>query len=197
MTLSPRHKRAFVMTPTGNSSEKTEWRIQPIPSHDPYGRVETNGATLLGALLFVEGMVGSLKIGALVLVSIFGLLLALFSLLFRARTFRKNWQKIEAHCIDQEWKKVLGAPGLKGGVRMTWTFQLLCEFELHGKRFTVTPDYWSTFLSERRLEKFLTKVISPDGKCQLWVNPKNPLQAELSAADIKDFLLHLPRRVLC
>ena len=150
------------MKPTGNSSGKNDWRIQPIPSSAPYTMVETNWGALLGALFFVVGIVGSLKVGALVLVAIFGFLLALLSLLFAARTARKNWKKV--------------------GVQ--------CEFELHGKQYTVTPDYWSTFMSERRLQKFLNKVISPDGTCQLWVNPKNPLQAELSANDIRDFLLH-------
>lgn len=190
MTLDPHHQGFLTMTPTGNSSDKNEWRIQPISFHDPNAMMETNWGALLGALLFVVGIVGSLKAGALVLVAVFGLLFALLSLLFRARTVRKNWRKIEAHCTDKEWKKVLGAAGPKGGVRMTWTFQLLCEFELHGQRYTVTPDYWSTFISERRLQKFLNQVISPDGTCQLWVNPKPPLQAELRAADIRDFLLH-------
>ena len=178
------------MRPTGNSSDKTEWHIQPIPSRDPYAMMATNWSVLLGALFFVVGLVGSLKIRALFLVSIFGLLLALFSLLFRARNVRRNWKKVVAHCTDKEWKKVLGAPGPTGGVRMNWTFQLLCGFELDGKRYTVTPDYWSTFLSERRLQRFLDQVILPDGTCQLWVNPENPLQAELRANDIREFLLH-------
>lgn len=77
-----------------------------------------------------------------------------------------------------------------GGVQMCWAFRLVCEFELDGRRFTVTPDYWSTFISEGSVQNFLGKVVSPDGKCQLWVNPKNPLQTELIANDIKDFLLH-------
>jgi hypothetical protein len=178
------------MKTTGNSSDKNEWRIRPISSRDPYAKMKTNWSALLGALFFVAGIFAGLKIGALFLLSIFGLLLALFSLLSRARSIRKNWKKIEVQCTDKEWKKVLGAAGPKSGVRMTWTFQLLCVFELDGKQYTVTPDYWSTFISERRLQKFLDQVIAADGKCQLWVNPKNPLQAELSANDIRDFLLH-------
>jgi len=114
----------------------------------------------------------------------------LVSILFKGRIIRRNWVKILAQCTDKEWKSVLGAPGRNGGVSKTWIFQLLCEFELDGKRYTVTPGYWSTFFSESQLQKFLNKVISPEDKCQLWVNPKNPLQAELIANDIKDFLLH-------
>jgi hypothetical protein len=178
------------MKPAGNSSEKNEWHIKPIPFRAPYAMMEANWGALLGALLFIGGIFAGLKAGALFSISIFGLVLALASILFRGRIVRRNWKKVLAQCTDKEWKRVLGALGQRGGVRRTWTFQLLCEFELDGKRYTVTPGYWSTFISESRLQKFLNKVISPDGKCQLWVNPKNPLQAELFANDIKDFLLH-------
>jgi hypothetical protein len=178
------------MKPVEDSSEKSEWRIKPIPFRDPCAMMETNWGALLGALLFIGGMFAGLKVKALFSISIFGLVLALLSILLRGRIMRRNWKKVLAQCTDKEWKSILGASGQKGGVRKTWTFQLLCEFEIDGKRYTVTPEYWSTFISEGRLQKFLDKVISPDGKCQLWVNPKNPLQAELIANDIKDALLH-------
>lgn len=178
------------MKPAEDSSEKIEWHIKPIPFHDPYAMMKTNWGALLGALLFVGGIFAGLKVGALFSIPIFGLFFAIGSILFQSRILRKNWKKVLAQCTDKEWKRVLGAPGQRGGVRRAWTFQLLCEFEFDGKRYTVTPGYWSTFISEIRLQKFLDKVISPDGKCQLWVNPKNPLQAELFANDIKDFLLH-------
>ncbi|MBK7315674.1 hypothetical protein [Candidatus Aalborgicola defluviihabitans] len=178
------------MKPVGDSAEESGWRIQSIPSRDPYAMMETNWGAVLGALFFIGGIFAGLKVAALFLISIFGLVLALISILFRGRIVRRNWKKVLAQCTDKEWKKVLGTPGQGGGVRLTWTFQLLCEFELDGNRYTVTPEYWSTFISENRLQKFLDKVISPDGACQLWVNPKNPLQTELIANDIKDFLLH-------
>ena len=178
------------MKPAGDSSEKNEWHIKLIPFREPNAMMETNWGALLGAVIFIGGIFAGLKIGALFLISMFGLILALVSILFRGRIIRKNWNKVLAQCTEKEWKRVLGAPSQRGGVRWTWTFQLLCKFELDGKRYTVTPGYWSTFISERRLQKFLNKVISSDGTCQLWVNPKNPLQAELVANDIKDFLLH-------
>lgn len=152
--------------------------------------MKTNWGALLGALFFIGGIFGGLKAGALFSISIFGLVLALVSILYQGRIVRRNWKKVVAQCTDKEWKKVLGAPGQRGGIRIAWTFQLLCEFELNEERHIVTPGYWSTFISESRLRKFLDKVIAPDGKCQLWVNPKNPLQAELIANDIRDFLLH-------
>lgn len=178
------------MKPDENTSETTEWRIKSVPFRDPCARMKTNWGALLGSLLFIVGIFAGFKTKSFFLILIVGLVLGLISVLFRGRIVRKNWKKVLAHCTDKEWKSVLGAPSQRGGVRKTWTFQLLCEFELDGKQYIVTPGYWSTFISEGRLRKFLDKVISPDGKCQLWVNPENPLQAELIANDINDFLLH-------
>lgn len=178
------------MKPATNPQGKYEWRIKPILFRDPRAMVDTNWGALLGALLFIAGIFAGLRVGALLLVSIFGLVLALASILIRARRIRKNWKKVVARCTDKEWKQILGAFGLNGGISRVWAFILLCDFELDGNRYTVTPGYWSSFISENRLRRFLGQVISPDGTCQLWVNPENPLQAELFANDIREFLLH-------
>ncbi|MCF8070148.1 MAG: hypothetical protein K9L30_16315 [Desulfobacterales bacterium] len=172
------------------SSKKSEWRIKPIHYRDPHAMMKTNWGALFGAILFVGGIFAGLKVNVLYLISVFGLVTGLISIFFRGRIERRNWKKVVGQCTDREWKRVPGTPGQRGGSRMVWTFQLLCEFELGGKIYTVTPGYWSTFISEARLVKFLDKVILPDGKCRLWVNPENPFQAELIANDIKDFLLH-------
>ncbi len=178
------------MKPTENSSEKSEWRIKSIPFRDEYAMMKTNWGALLGALLFLVGIFAGFKVKALFLISIAGLVLALFSILFRGRIVRRHWKKVSSQCIDREIKQVLSTPGIRGGARKTWAFQLLCEFDLSGKHYTVTPGYWTTFISERRIQAFLDRVISLDGKCQLWVNPDNPLQSELIGNDIKDLLLH-------
>lgn len=178
------------MKPAGDPTGKNEWHIKPVHFRDPYAMMETNWGAVFGALLFIGGIFAGLKDGVLFSISIFGLLFALFSTLRKGRIIRRNWIKVSAQCTDKEWKRVLGRMGQNGGVRMMWSFQLLCEYELNGKRYTVTPGYWSTFISEDRLKKFLGKVIYPYGKCQLWINPENPLQAELFANDIRDFLLH-------
>lgn len=168
----------------------SEWRIKPIPFRNPSAMMETNWGALLGALFFIGGIIAGFKVPALFSMALGGLVIGLVSIFWRGRIVRRNWKKVLAQCTDKEWKSVLGAPGQRGGIRKAWAFQLLCEFELEGTRYTVTPGYWSTFISEERLRKFLDKVISPDGTCQLWVNPENPLQAELLAHDIKDILLH-------
>ena len=178
------------MKPIIKSSENSDWRIKTILFRDEYAMMETNWGALLGALLFLLGIFAGFKVKALLLISIAGLVIGLFSVFFRGRGIRRNWKKVFAQCIDGEIKQVFSTPGIRGGAKKTWTFQLLCEFELSGKQYMVTPGYWSTFISERGLRKFLDRVISPDGTCQLWVNPDNPLQAELLVNDIKDLLLH-------
>lgn len=178
------------MKSENSSPEMPDWRIKTIPFKDQYAMVETNWGALFGAFLFIGGIFAGFKIKVLFAISISGLVIGLVSILFRGRIVRKNWIKVQANAIDKEHNTVLGTPGQRGGARVCWAFQLLCEFELNGKRFTVTPGYWSTFISESSVQRFLEKVVSSDGKCQLWVNPKNPLQTELIANDIKDFLLH-------
>ena len=152
--------------------------------------MKTNWGAVVGAFIFIGGIFAGSFAATLFSISLLGLIIALVSTLLRGRSVRKNWIKVLAHCIDKEWTQVLGASGQRGGVRMTWTFQLRCEFEFNGQRYTVAPEYWSTFISENRLKKFLNSVITPDKTCHLWINPENPLQAELYAHDIKDFLLH-------
>ena len=171
-------------------SVKDQWRIKDIPYRDDNAMIETNWGVLLGALLFLLGIFAGFKIKELFSISFIGLVLMLVSTFIRGRNVRKNWKKVSAQCIDQETNWVFGTPGLRGGSRKSWTFRLLCEFEMNGVQYTVTPGYWTTFISESRLQTFLNKVISVDGKCQLWINPKNPLQTELVAHDIKDLFIH-------
>lgn len=171
-------------------SEMRDWRIKAISFRDQHAMMEANWGVFLGAFIFIGGIFAGLMIKALFAISIAGLVIGLVSVLFRGRIVRRNWKKVEAIVIDKEQKSVLGPPGQRGGAKVCWAFRLLCEFELNGKRFTVTPDYWSTFISESSVQGFLGKVVSSNGKCQLWINPNNPLQAELAAGDIKDFLLH-------
>jgi hypothetical protein len=114
---------------------------------------------------------------------VFGLL----SLAYDARKRRRNWKRIKAKRLDKEIykEKTIDADG--HGI--TWHFQLLCEFELDGKTYKVTPAYWRTFFTKRGAKNFLESKIK-NGMCELYVNPDNPLETEFVGNDIKDFLLH-------
>ena len=86
------------MKPTGNSSEKIEWRIKPIHYRDPYAKMDTNWGAVLGALFFIGGIIAGLKISALFSISIFGLILALISILFRGRMVRRHCGECQHSC---------------------------------------------------------------------------------------------------
>jgi len=169
------------MNQTIKKNQLDEWRIKQIHYRNPEAMIETNWWVVLGALLFVGGVIAALSINkALILISILGLLLSLISLYLGYRKKTRGWKIVTARCIDREWKQILGNPGLQGGVRMVWSFILLCEYEKEGQRYLVTPSYWSTtFFTENSLKKFLNRAMTSDGNCRLRVNPENPLQTEL------------------
>lgn len=107
---------------------------------------------------------------------VIGLALGLLSLILKALWIRRAWKRVRARCLDHEiWEDY--AEGPDSG--KTWYFQLLCEFKLHGRTYQVTPSYWRTFATKAGVSSFLERKISPSGWCQLRINPKNPLQAEV------------------
>lgn len=116
-----------------------------------------------------------------------GLGITLFSLWKSARHDRRHWPKVRARCLDWEYWKGDTRDGESG---KTWYLQLLCEFEFGGTPYRVTPAHWTTYATRKGVQRFLNKIISPEQTCDLWINPKNPLQAELISRDVKDLLLH-------
>ncbi|MDQ7825076.1 MAG: hypothetical protein RDV48_19905 [Candidatus Eremiobacteraeota bacterium] len=166
------------------------WRIEHIPSESE-SRVQANPLAALGALVFVGCIIMALVIKAADAVRLVWLLsgmagfgLSLLAGWYKARQERRSWIRLKARCIDREWHSVRVPKGT------TWTFRILCEFTLEGRHYKATPVYWTTFISEKALTDFLEKVIAPDGTCELYVNPKDPLQVELVGKDIKDLLLN-------
>lgn len=118
-----------------------------------------------------------------------GLLVTLFFLWRGARKRRASWLRVPARCVEREiFKDHSYADG--GDMGKTWQFTLVCEFELGGGMHRVTPGFWRTFATRAGVERFLAKNISPQGDCELYVNPDDPLEAELVGRDIKDMLLH-------
>jgi len=105
-----------------------------------------------------------------------GLLAAFLSLIGKAVWIRRNWRYVAAKCLERDVWKDLG-DGPDAG--KTWYFRLLCEFELDGRTYRVTPSYWRTFATQTGVSNFLKRKISSEGWCLLRVNPANPLQAEI------------------
>jgi hypothetical protein len=159
------------------------WRIQEIPyteAAQPTWPMALGGLTFLGGLAacvltnkmsYLYLAVGGWAFG-------FGMCLVL------AKVKRRGWVKVEAICEDREMRRA--------GVRKDrrWDFRLLCRFQFQGVDCSATPDYWHKFLSEKSLTRFLDRHIGADGRCWLYVNPKEPRQADFAAGGMFDALFH-------
>ena len=172
-------------------------RIQYIPYEKTHKLIKPNPGTLVGVLLFWGGIFvpPNIKLPGyfrhrpelvIIAVCLSGLLVIAISLICAGRKTRRHWRRVRARCLDREiWKE--DGDGPDSG--KTWNFQTLCEFELDGEAYRVTPGYWSTFATRAGIQRFLNKNIQ-EGMCELHVNPDNPLQTEFVGHDIKDLLLH-------
>jgi len=170
-------------------------RIAMIPYDDPAKamRFQTNWPGLACMLVFVilviahftTGMAPEHLLPALALTLLCGIL----SVFVRARMSYSRWIRVRGKCLDRELH--LGYSGLGYG----WSWRWLCEYELDGVTYQVTPAYWRSWgrggeRSKRQAERFANRVVDESGSIELWVNPANPLQTEVVGRDIKDLLLH-------
>ena len=164
------------------------WRIPLIPFNDSSKpiMIQTNWFAVLGAIVFVGGLGLSFHKDDIryVYAALGGLAFALAGIWFVAKFRRRNWVKVEARCMDKDVQTGFNGEGA------FWAFRLLCTFAYQGKNYSVTPIFWRGFTSKNSINDFLGKKIQQDGRCFLYVNPKNPLQTELAAGDLADKLIH-------
>ncbi len=166
----------------------TGWRIRLIPFDDSSKqmRIQTNWLGLIGAGIFVGGIgfYFHTKDFRFIYMALGGWVFGMAGVLLVAKFKRHKWVKTEALCVDREVQK-----GFKGKSTF-WAFRLLCKFAYEGENYSTTPAFWKDFGSEQAINDFLGKKIHQDGKCFLYVNPKNPLQTDFAAEDITDKLIH-------
>ena len=171
-----------------DESANVGWRIHLIPFDDSSKpmMIQTNWYALIGAIVFVGGCGLYFRKHDInyIYIAAAGLLFAFVGLWFVARNKRRGWVKIEVECVDREIKKSFSNKGY------TWAFRLVCKFNYDNKNYSVTPIFWRTFGSENSIKKFLASKIHGDGRCFLYVNPKNPLQTDFAGEDIAEKLLH-------
>ena len=177
-----------------NQMETGSWRIKMIPWDDSSMpmRIDSSGflgaVPILGALGFFAGLgiaaydnPKHLWIG--LMVAVCSWLAALGGWWLKNRTVRLKWDVAPGRCVDRELQKI---PALRGG-QWNWCWRFVCEYEYLGIIYRVTPEmYWMGLPSEEAAREFLAKRISPDGKCLLRVDPKNPLRTELLELGIQN-----------
>ena len=171
-------------------------RLKYIPHESRRGFIKPNPGALIGALIFIGAIVLPDYVGwgnlfgsrmVWIWIAVGGLLFGMFSLAYQARKNRRNWIRIRARCLDHE---VFQDSSNDGDTGRVWDFIMLCEYELKGELYRVTPAYWCSFPTQGSVLRFIGKKLSPEGTCEIYVNPDNPLQAEIVGHDIKDVLLH-------
>jgi hypothetical protein len=161
------------------------WRIQWIPWTDS-GKPETVYNTKLtlitglgGAALFVGGIGMTLLMKyasnnlpywlfpATLAVGVCGLPIILAGRIYASWHKRRDWQCIAARVVDREIRNC----------SREWGYRLLCTFTWDGKEYKVTPEssHIVGFTSEAKVIEYLTQRISPNGDCELLIDPKNPL----------------------
>lgn len=165
------------------------WRIQHI-SWLPDDKVETyNPKSPVTWFLIIAGLfcfLGSpvllsqqiFSTGIIISIMIFGLVL-LMSSRFAAGYFRYgHFVPVEAVCMDREIREYKDPDSMEAFNNITfWQPRILCAFEFQNKTYKVTPIIVkiNAFRKEETAKKFLDKRIDENGKCTLWINPKNPL----------------------
>lgn len=173
------------------------WRIPWIRHGQPPPRPPawSTGACLLGVAMFLGGVAATLRFANLwfVLVAVGGLLVGLAALWLPARGRRRHWLRVPAMCIDREVRETVG---LRPSDRR-WEGRLLCVYKRDDTIQEVTPAVsWIAFRSRANAEEYLSRRITDDGRCELYVNPDDPTEAELVGQGIKEWLLvpaHLRR----
>ncbi|HEY1664003.1 MAG TPA: hypothetical protein VGI03_16410 [Verrucomicrobiae bacterium] len=162
--------------------DNTGWRIPLVTYDGP----KKNWPVLVGAIVFLIGFVLCFhtRQPVYLFVALPGFAFGMIGSLIFAKLKRRGWVKMPAVCVDREIRTIHVPDGV------TWSFRLLCRFALDGKDYSVTPYFWKGFISENAINKFLAAKIRDDGNCFLYVNPKNPLQADFAAEDVADKFLH-------
>jgi hypothetical protein len=161
------------------------WRIRWIPWQAPDTPEyihSKNPLPLIGAALFLGAIflpgrrIGGITISVNMTIAgaVAGLALAMIGIIYVAHQRQAGWERVDARCIDREIGKCEDADRT-----VTWAYRLICVFTYQGQEYTVTPEplHLIGFHSEHRVQEYLRQRIQPDGRCQLWIDPRNPLHA--------------------
>lgn len=162
------------------------WRIQWIPWWEPDKPeiiTQNNPLSLIGIIVFIGVFFWNsyaffgvtLTPSQMIAIAVSGLGLIFFGAILSAFQAQFGWKRIDAQCIDREIREYEKDPG---DITSSWGYRLICTFRFDGNEVKVTPEpsTLSSFHSKQQVEDYLNGKINQDGYCQLWVNPKNPLQ---------------------
>lgn len=171
-----------------NRSANRNWRIEYIfyPKEqgirqtkitNPMGYISLSGIILMGvsfSFLFIKKDEIE-NIITPVLIFFLGFIIAALGSIFHEKIRKKNWQSIQAKCLDHETQL-----GRTSNGNWTWTMRTLCEFEFEEKEMRCTPEiHWSKRKGEDWKHEYFQKENEDITYCILSVNPDNPHETEL------------------
>lgn len=162
------------------------WRIQWIPWWEPDKPEiinQKNPISLIGVVVFIEVLFWNnysffgvtLTTIQIIAIALSGLCITLLGTILSAFQIQSGWKRIDAKCIDRDIREYEKDPG---DITTSWGYRLICTFNFDGNDYKVTPELPNLqgFNSKQKVEKYLNEKISQTGFCQLWINPRNPLQ---------------------
>jgi len=91
----------------------------------------------------------------------------------------KDWFQVEATCHDRESHSYQGRSidHRQENQLDEYAIRILCSYKHKGEEWFVTPIVSKVMAisSQKGVDRFLDEHIGINGKCTLWVNPKDPL----------------------
>jgi hypothetical protein len=137
---------------------------------------------ILGFICFFGGPVllskPNFSIWSGISIMVFGLVLLISSRYTAGLYLYGRFVPVEAVCIDREVREFIDPDSIGSLIKNTfWKPRILCKFQFQGCSYQVTPIIVKIFAfnTKEEVHCFLDKRIDENGKCTLWINPKNPL----------------------
>ena len=163
------------------------WRIQrPRPQNE--ARMKISRFAIVGGVLVAAAGVATGVLSVLpwpIAGAIAGLgVLASGGLFVVKRVIESvDWQLVQGRVVDYEVQQrlvqVVPGPDIVGKVEPGYMFRVICQVEHEGQWFHTVPQCPKVFESQEELERWFQGWIERDGRCQLWINSREPSQSFL------------------
>lgn len=101
----------------------------------------------------------------------------------RRLTTPAPWLQVEALCYKRDIQPIANDGELGAGY--DYSYRLLCRFEYDYASYEATPEGTAEpepclFPTEEAAAEFLDQYLTEDGRARLWINTRNPLEANLT-----------------
>ena len=144
--------------------------------------------TVAGSIVFMPNyflkIVANMENGGLIMGSVMIIAFCVVVIgQMKKRTAVNNWLRVSAVCHG--WDVSAGYRG----IRKTWELQILCTCEINSENVELTPAPADmSWFMRRTALAFLDSRVDVNGRCELLVNPEDPLDGYLAPLDNRMFV---------